>query len=222
MLAKHKCEQGFTLIEIMIGIIITGILSSISISIYREQAKKAHATEVKTQLSAASRKLIPSVAEFEHVSQNNCLEKANLVSSNKFEYSCQPRQDGSNIFDINVKPLKDVGVGGVLSFGIGHDKICWDTCEAFGYGTNAVLAKTHLGISDDCSALTRKERDYDCNCVNQNYQTCGWRRCNCICPRGWGCRCDRCYRCENRTRKVCETCTEISYTNEDGVAVDVR
>ena len=222
MLVKRECERGFTLVEIIIGLVIIGILSSIAILTYREQTKKALATEIKTQLSAASRKLIPTVAGFGSVSQSNCLERASLNDSNNFSYSCNIRQNGNNIFDIHVKPLKDVGVGGVLSFGIGHDKICWDTCDAYGSGPSAVLAKSHLGLGDNCRALTRKERNYNCNCTNENYQTCGWRRCECRCAPGWGCRCKRCYRCDTRTRKVCETCTDIDYINEDGVVVDVQ
>ena len=103
MLVKRKCEQGFTLVEIMIGLVIIGIFSSIAILTYREQTKKAHATEIKTQLSAASRKLIPSVARFESVSQSNCLERASLNEANNFSYSCKIRDNGSDVFDIHAK-----------------------------------------------------------------------------------------------------------------------
>ena len=61
MITKNKCNQGFTMIEIMIALVIIGIISGISILVYREQVKNAYATEVKTQLSAASKKLITSV-----------------------------------------------------------------------------------------------------------------------------------------------------------------
>ena len=221
MFIKHECEHGFTLVEIIIGVAIIGILSSIAILNYREQTKKAHATEIKTQLSSASRKLIPSVAGFESVTEASCLDRAGLDNSNNFSYSCKIREDASKIFDIQVKPLRDIGVGGILSFGIGKDKICWDTCDAKGSGVDAQLFKSHLGLSDNCSSLTRKERDYQCNCSNETYKTCGWRNCNCRCPRGWGCFCDRCYRCNTNTRKVCETCTDVTYVNEDGVVVDL-
>ena len=220
MVIKHRCEHGFTLVEIMIALVIAGILSSFAISSYREQTKKAHGTEVKIQLSAASRKLISATSGFAETTEANCIANAELHHSKNFAYSCKKRDGDSNIFDIAAKPLRDIGVGGVLSFGIGYDKICWATCDAQGSGVDAELSKSHLGISDNCSALTRKERDYPCNCTNETYETCGWRNCNCICPPGWGCNCDRCYRCDTRTRKVCETCTDITYVNEDGVVVE--
>lgn len=94
----HKREQGFTLIESMIVLVITGILSSIAITSYREQTKKAYATEIKTQLSAASRKLIPTIAGVNFISEETCLEVASLGNSNNFSYSCKMREDGSDIF----------------------------------------------------------------------------------------------------------------------------
>ena len=208
--------------EIMIALAITVILGNIATSFYRKQAKEAHATEVKTQLSAASRKLIPSVAGLNFISEETCLDLAKLNDSKNFSYSCKMRDDGSNIFDIHAKPLRDIGVGGLLSFGAGHNKICWDICDANGRGVDAQLSKSHLGLSDNCSALTRKERNYTCNCTNEAYKSCGWKKCKCRCAPGWGCRCKRCYRCDPRTRKVCETCTDITYTNEDGVVVDLE
>ena len=221
-MASQINDQGFTLVELLLIVAIVAILGSIGLATYRQQTKKAYATEVQSQLSAASKKLILAAQGVEETTETNCIENADLHDSNNFTYSCAERDGTSNIFDIHVKPLKDVGVGGVLSFGIGHDKICWDTCDANGSGASAVLAKSHLGLSDNCSALTRNERSYNCNCTNQNYKTCGWRKCNCRCPRGWGCRCDRCYRCNTRTRQVCETCTDIYYTNENGVVVDIE
>ena len=228
MLVKRKCDQGFTLVEIMIGLVIIGILSSIAILTYREQTKRAHATEIKTQLSAASRKLIPSVARFESVSQSNCLERASLNDSNNFSYSCKIRDNGSDIFDIHVKPLKDVGVGGVLSFGIGQDKICWDTCDATGTGQTAQLSKNHLDLNNDCLSLTRQEREVDCNCTQTTTREClyypGGRKtkprrpplCGLWICKGW----DK-PRCNNVTTRTCDTCVEVDYVNQQGVSVQL-
>ena len=167
-MASQINDQGFTLVELLLIVAIVAILGSIGLATYRQQTKKAYATEVQSQLSAASKKLILAAQGVEETTETNCIENADLHDSNNFTYSCAERDGTSNIFDIHVKPLKDVGVGGVLSFGIGHDKICWDTCDANGSGASAVLAKSHLGLSDNCSALTRNERSYNCNCTNQN------------------------------------------------------
>ena len=221
MISKINAE-GFTLVELLSTVAIVAILASIGLITYRQQIKKAYSTEVQTQLSAASRKLILTAHGVEETTEANCIKNAELHDSNSFTYSCTKRDGKSNIFDIHAKPLKDVGVGGVLSFGIGHEKICWDICDAQGSGASAILAKSHLDFSDNCSTLTRNERDYDCNCTNQSHRTCGWRKCNCRCARGWGCRCDRCYRCNTSTRKVCQKCTDVYYTNDNGVVVDIE
>ena len=84
MIAKNKCNQGFTLIEIMIALVIIAILSGISILVYREQVKNAYTTEVKTQLSAASKKLITSVLASDSIPKDSCLEAAGLSNSNNF------------------------------------------------------------------------------------------------------------------------------------------
>jgi len=219
MVIKHQCEQGFTLVEIMIALAITGILSSIAISSYREQTKKAHATEVKTQLSAASRKLISAAKGFAETTEANCIANAELHNSKTFAYSCKKRDGDNNIFDIAAKPLHNIGVGGVLSFGIGYDKICWDICDASGSGASAILSKSHLGLSDNCSALTRNTRTYKCNCTS-NYERTG-RRAIMNCTTWVGCRRVG-WQPEYGWVQTCATCTDITYTNEDGVVVDVE
>ena len=223
MVTKNECNQGFTLVEIMIALVTIGILSGISIFMYKEQIKKAYATEVKTQLSAASKKLITSVYASDSIPKESCLDVAGLSNSNNFGYSCKMRDDGSNIFDISVKPRRDLGVGGLISFGIGYEKICWDSCDATGFGESAQLAKTHFELSDNCSALTRQETDYDCNCTETVSREClyypGGRRtkprrpplCGLWICKGW----DK-PRCRSVATKTCDTCTEVSYVNESG------
>ena len=134
------------------------------------------------------------------------------------------REDGSNIFDIHAKPLRDTGIGGVFSFGIGYDKICWETCDANGFGERAQLAKTHLGLSENCSALTKKVRTYDCNCKNEPKKTCT-RSCHnsyYYCCFGNLRRCsNRCVdrecsnKCTTRIFENCNTCTEVIFVNEN-------
>ena len=120
-------------------------------------------------------------------------------------------------FDIHVKPIRDIGVGGLISFGKGYDNICWDTCDATGFGDSAQLAKTHLGLSGNCSALTRQERDYDCNCIETASSEClyhGGRRTK---PRKpplcglWICKDWDKPKCEDVITRTCDTCTEVVY-----------
>ena len=207
------------MVEIMIALVITGILSSIAIPFYREQTKKAHATEVKTQLSAASRNLISAASGFAETTEANCIANAELHNSKNFAYSCKKRDGDNNIFDISAKPLRDIGVGGILSFGVGYDKICWDICNAAGSGASAILSKSHLGLSDNCSALTRNTRTYNCNCTS-NYEQTG-RKAIMNCTTWVGCRRVG-WQPEYGWVKTCATCTDITYTNENGVVVDVE
>ena len=216
---KLSLKNGFTLVELMITIVIVSILSGAGYFAYRSQTKKAHATEIKAQLSAAAKKLTVAVSGHDSVDQATCLAIAELNDSSKFSYACSQRDDGSDIFDIHVKPINDYGVGGVLSFGIGHDKICWDTCDAFGYGGNTVLAKNHLAISSDCVAVTRKERTYNCNCSTERKQT--GRRAIKNCTTWVGCRTVG-WQAEYGMVETCDTCTDISYINEQGIAVDLN
>ena len=216
---KLSLKNGFTLVELMITIVIVSILSGAGYFAYRSQTKKAHATEIKAQLSAAAKKLTATVSGHDSVDQATCLAIAELNDSSKFGYACSQRDDGSDIFDIHVKPLNDYGVGGVLSFGIGHDTICWDTCDAFSYGDNTVLAKNHLGVSSDCVAVTRKERNYKCNCSNEYKQT--GRRAIMNCTTWVGCRRVG-WQAEYGWVETCDTCTDISYVNAQGIAVDLN
>ena len=218
--ATRSSNRGFTLVEVLIGVAIIGALGAIGSSVYREQAKKAYEAVIKTHLSAASRELVATELNDTVITEATCLDGAGLKNSSNLTYSCEERDGRTDIFDIKAKPMRDIGVGGILSFGVGEDKICWDVCNAKGSGATAKLAKSHLSLSSDCSALTRHERRYSCNCSNRNYQSCGWRKCNCRCARGWGCRCKRCYRCRTKTQKICKTCTDIYYTTENGVIVD--
>lgn len=217
--ANASSNHGFTLVELLITITVVSILSGIATLVYQEQVKKAHATEVKTQLSAASRKLsITTAFDPADITEANCLNTAELHDSQNFAYSCKKRDGNRNIFDITMKPRRELRVGGLLSFGPGNNKICWDVCDATGAGDDAQLAKNHLDLDGNCSGLTRKEITKDCKCTEEIIKECLYypgghkkkpRRpplCGLWICKGW----DK-PRCRDVPKKTCQTCTEIVY-----------
>ena len=46
----HKTQTGFTLLELMIGLLIVGILSAVAMPVYQEQIRKVRRDAVKMQL----------------------------------------------------------------------------------------------------------------------------------------------------------------------------
>ena len=71
MAVKIK-RQGFTIVELLFTIVIVSILTGAGIMGYRQQTKKAFATEVETQLSAASKKLITTALGLQKITESNC------------------------------------------------------------------------------------------------------------------------------------------------------
>ena len=47
---KRKIEEGFTLVEILIVVVIVGILAAIAIPTYFSYVEKAYASDAKTQI----------------------------------------------------------------------------------------------------------------------------------------------------------------------------
>ena len=47
---KKKMQEGFTLVEILIVVVIIGILASIAVPIYFDYVERGYATDAKTQL----------------------------------------------------------------------------------------------------------------------------------------------------------------------------
>ena len=48
---KKKMQEGFTLVEILIVVVIIGILASIAVPIYFDYVKRGYATDAKTQIN---------------------------------------------------------------------------------------------------------------------------------------------------------------------------
>lgn len=204
---------GFTLVEILIAVAIISILSSVGLASYQQIIKKTREVEVNTQLSAASKKLLESTLTKKRlITQASCLSEASLNDSPDFVYSCTQRDDGSNAFDIHMKPRRDYGVGGLLSFAIGSETICWESCDATGSGSGALLSKTSLGLETGCPSLIRQEQIVDCNCSEPVWKIVDsepiincttWITCRVTGSRpiwGW--------------ETSCEKCTEVTYSPE--------
>ena len=209
---RNQPKQGFTLIEVVVASLILGLLSTGSTLAYKEFIKRSHKATIETQLRIAGNELSKAIINGESVSKANCLTKAGLNDTSNFTFTCLARDDDSNAFDINALPTKDnIGVGGVLSFKPEKAHACVKSCDATGSGKNAVLDIKHLSLSNNCAALQRNSTDRECNCTNETFKTCGWRKANCRCAPGWGCRCGRAYKCQTNTRKICDTCTDVSY-----------
>ena len=49
---KNKIQEGFTLVEILIVVVIIGILASIAVPIYFDYVERGYATDAKTQLKS--------------------------------------------------------------------------------------------------------------------------------------------------------------------------
>ena len=47
---KKRFQEGFTLVEILIVVVIIGILASIAVPIYFDYVERGYATDAKTQL----------------------------------------------------------------------------------------------------------------------------------------------------------------------------
>ena len=201
------------MIEVVVASLILGLLSTGSTIAYKEFIKRSHKATIETQLRIAGNELSKAIINGESVSKANCLTKAGLNGTSNFTFTCSARDDDSNALDINALPTKDnIGVGGVLSFKPDKAHACVKSCDATGSGENAVLETKHLSLSNNCAALQRNSTDRNCNCTNKTSKTCGYRKKCSHYARGWGwVGCKRVYVCQTNTRKVCETCTDVSY-----------
>jgi len=94
LIEKHKkqgkADQGFTLAELMIVIVIVGILSAVALPQFMKQTKKAVATEAVSQSSAIIK--LAAAYNLETPIKNadsTCTTYTEIPqTSNKFTYSC--------------------------------------------------------------------------------------------------------------------------------------
>jgi type IV pilus assembly protein PilA len=81
---KGRGQQGFTLVELMIVIVIVGILAAVALPNFMNQTDKAKATEAKTKASAY-------LKEYYAASMDGSTTTCPTATSN-FQFSCSSNQ----------------------------------------------------------------------------------------------------------------------------------
>lgn len=89
-------DQGFTLVELMIVIVIVGILSSVAVPYFQNQAVKAEATEARSKMNGWLKELLAMYSEgadnsemqlFLTHASTGVMRLENQVPDNYFEYA---------------------------------------------------------------------------------------------------------------------------------------
>ena len=137
---KQKIQEGFTLVEILIVVVIIGILAAIAIPTYFSYVEKAYAADANTQIKTIFEecKIWKTTHEdFPGDVQEMIDEGSGNISKSTlrkwtFEIDLQVSSDGSSDLEgtINATSLEDMP-GGV------DKKVCFDveTGSYTGYGT---------------------------------------------------------------------------------------
>ena len=142
---KQRIQEGFTLVEILIVVVIVGILAAIAIPTYFNYVEKAYASDAQTQIKTLLEecKIWKTTHEdFPTDVQEMIDEGAGNISKSTlkkwtFEIDLQQSADGGSDLEgtINATSLEEMP-GGV------DKKVCFDveTGSYTGYGTNEECA----------------------------------------------------------------------------------
>ena len=77
---KQKIQEGFTLVEILIVVVIIGILATVAIPTYFSYVEKAYASDAKTQLKNILMNSELYIQQFGTVPTQEDLESANMLN----------------------------------------------------------------------------------------------------------------------------------------------
>ena len=137
---KKKIQEGFTLVEILIVVVIVGILAAIAIPTYFNYVEKAYASDAQTQLKTILEE--QKIWMTTHPEAANDLEEmrdegyGNISKSTEekweFEWDLQRATDGTSDLVGSMKATSKEGMPG------GADKeVCFnaETGVFSGYGT---------------------------------------------------------------------------------------
>ena len=142
---KQKIQEGFTLVEILIVVVIVGILAAIAIPTYFNYVEKAYASDAQTQIKTLLEecKIWKTTHEDFPADVQEMIDEGygNISKSTlkkwTFEIDLQQSADGGSDLEgtINATSLEDMP-GGV------DKKVCFDveTGTFTGYGTKEECA----------------------------------------------------------------------------------
>ena len=142
---RQKIQEGFTLVEILIVVVIVGILAAIAIPTYFNYVEKAYASDAQTQIKTLLEecKIWKTTHEDFPTDVQEMIDEGegNISKSTLrkwvFEIDLQQSSDGSSDLEgtINATSLEDMPGGA-------DKKVCFDveTGEYTGYGTKEECA----------------------------------------------------------------------------------
>ena len=134
---NKKIQEGFTLVEILIVVVIIGILAAIAIPTYYSYVKKGYATEAKTQLKSIVQAADMYYSErgeaapdVETMEAEGFIEiKQSVKNKWEFELNLDPTGDGGSCTATSTEEMSG-GAGEVVTYDVATGKF-----TGYGQGT---------------------------------------------------------------------------------------